>query len=435
MLKNIDPNLYQLIQKEHLRQINSIELIASENYTSNAVLECLGSCLVNKYSEGSVGRRYYGGNQVIDEIETLCNERALKAFHLDSDVWSVNVQPYSGSVANLAAYNALLQPHDRIMGLGLESGGHLTHGYYTSKKKVSVSSIFYESFPYHLNQDGYIDYDKLEENALLFNPKLIICGGSAYSRDLDYKRFREIADKVGAYLLCDMSHFNGFVATQQLNNPFEYCDVVTTTTHKLLRGPRSAMIFSKKELSNLIDLSVFPSIQGGPHNHQIGALAVQLKEVMTDEYEEYIKQVHLNIKTFSDKMIEYGYHVMTNGTDTHLVLINVKKTGLTGSKVEKICEYVDISLNKNSIYGDTSAFNPSGIRIGSPWMTTRGCKEREFVKIAEFIHRCIQIGLVIQEERGKMLKDFVKGFEGNKELEDLKKDIQNFMNELNDKLN
>ena len=434
MLKNIDPNLYQLIQKENLRQINSIELIASENYTSNAVLECLGSCLVNKYSEGSVGRRYYGGNQVIDEIETLCNERALKAFHLDSDVWGVNVQPYSGSVANLAVYNALLQPHDRIMGLGLESGGHLTHGYYTSKKKVSISSIFYESFPYHLNQDGYIDYDKLEENALLFNPKLIICGGSAYSRDLDYKRFREIADKVGAYLLCDMSHFNGFVATQQLNNPFEYCDVVTTTTHKLLRGPRSAMIFSKKELSSLIDLSVFPSIQGGPHNHQIGALAVQLKEVMTDEYKEYIKQVHINIKTFSDKMIEYGYHVMTNGTDTHLVLINVKKAGLTGSKVEKICEYVDISLNKNSIYGDTSAFNPSGIRIGSPWMTTRGCKEGEFVKIAEFIHRCIQIGLVVQEERGKMLKDFVKGFEGNKELEDLKKDIQNFMNELNKKI-
>lgn len=431
MLKNFDPELYNLVQKEHNRQINSIELIASENYASHAVLECLGSCLTNKYSEGYIGRRYYGGNEVIDEIESLCIKRALEAFHLNPDEWSVNVQSYSGSVANLAAYNALLDPHDRIMGLGLESGGHLTHGYYTSKKKVSISSIVYESLPYHLNDSGYIDYDKLEDNAILFNPKLIICGGSAYSRDIDYQRLRSIADKVGAYLLCDMSHFNGFVATQMLNNPFQYCDVVTTTTHKLLRGPRSAMIFSKKDLAPLIDASVFPSIQGGPHNHQIAAVAVQLKDVMTKEYQEYIEQVQKNISKFAEKMMEYGYHIMTDGTDNHLVLVNVKKAGLTGSKVEKICEYINISLNKNSIYGDTSAFNPSGIRVGSPWMTTRGCKEEEFVKIAEFIHRSIQIGLKIQEESGKMLKEFVKGFDGNKDLEDLKKDIQMFMDRVN----
>ena len=431
MLKKSDPKLYNLIQKENNRQINSIELIASENYTSKPVIECLGSCLTNKYSEGYVGRRYYGGNEVIDEIESLCIKRALKAFHLHSDEWSVNVQPYSGSIANFITYNALLNPHDRIMGLGLESGGHLTHGYYTSKKKVSVSSIVYESLPYHLDNNGYIDYNKLEENALLFNPKLIICGGSAYSRDIDYQRFREIADKVGAYLLCDMSHFNGFVATKMLNNPFEYCDVITTTTHKLLRGPRSAMIFSKKNISQLIDASTFPSIQGGPHIHQIAGVATQLKEVMTDDYSKYITQVHKNISVFADKMIEYGYNIVSDGTDTHLVLINVKNAGLTGSKVEKICEYVNISLNKNSIYGDVSAFNPSGIRIGSPWMTTRGCKEAEFIKIAEFIHRCIQIGLEVQKGSGKMLKDFVKGLDGNEDLGILKNDIQEFMDKIN----
>jgi len=431
MLKNFDPELYKLIQKEHHRQVNSIELIASENYTSDHVLECLGTCPNRKYAEGEIGARYYGGCEYIDEIELLCKKRALKAFHLNSEEWGVNVHCHSGSVANLIAYNAILEPHDRIMAMSLPSGSHLSHCHSSDNKKISISSKIYECLHYTLNNEGYIDYDQLESNALLYRPKLIICGYSAYSRDLDYQRFKKIADHVGAYLMCDMSHFNGFVAAKLLNNPFDYCDIVTSTTHKLLRGPRSSMIFSRKELNKQIDFSAFPSVLGGSTYDIITALTCQLKEVDTEEYREYIKQVHKNIKIFAEKIMEYGYHIMTDGTDNHLVLINVKKTGLTGSKVEKLCEYVNISLNKNSIYGDASAFNPSGIRIGSPWMTTRGCKEEEFVKIAEFIHRSIQIGVKIQEESGKMLKDFVKRFDGDQNLEDLRKDVQEFMDKLN----
>lgn len=433
MLKSFDPELYELIEEEHVRQLNSIELIASENFTSPQVLECLGSILTNKYSEGEVSNRYYGGCHVVDKIESLCKKRALDAFHLNETEWKVNVQPYSGSIANLAVYNGLLQPHDRLMGLGLPSGGHLTHGYYTEKRKVSISSIVYESLPYQVKDDGYIDYNKLEENALLFKPKLIICGGSCYPRDIDYKCFREIANKVGAYLLCDMSHFNGFVVCNELNNPFEYCDVVTMTTHKLLRGPRSAVIFSKKELSDRINFSVFPSIQGGPHNNQIAALCTQLKEVQTEKYHKYIKQVKSNAKILAETLIRKGYNLSTNGTDTHLVLLNVRDKGLTGSKVEKICEYVNISLNKNSIYGDKSAVTPGGIRLGTPWMSSRGCQEEDFIMIANFLDRVINVALKIQESKGKLLKDFIKEFDKNEDLQELKKDVQIFMDKINKK--
>lgn len=428
ILSKKDPKLFNLILKEYTRQKTSLELIASENFTSKSVMECLGSVLTNKYSEGQVGARYYGGCQVIDEIEQLCKDRAMSAYKLNPNVWSVNVQPYSGSPANMAVYLGLLKPHDRIMGLDLPSGGHLTHGFYTKNKKISATSIVFESFPYKIKKDGYIDYDSLETIARDYKPQMIICGSSAYPRDFDYRRFREIADINGSYLLCDMAHISGLVATSKMNSPFEYCDVVTSTTHKTLRGPRSGIIFSKKELSEKIDFSVFPGLQGGPHNHQIAALATQLMEVNTEEFRDYITQVMLNAKALSNHLMNHGFKLVTNGTDNHLLLVDLRNKGVTGSKVEYIAECVDISLNKNSIFGDTSASNPSGIRIGTPALTTRGFTEADFVKVGDFIIEVVELSRLIQNESGKKLVDFKcvaheKYFE---EIARLKNDINKF---------
>jgi glycine hydroxymethyltransferase len=430
-LSKQDPEIFNLIEKEKKRQKYCLELIASENFTSEAVMEANGSILTNKYSEGQPGKRYYGGNEYIDEIELLCKKRALGLYELDLSLWCVNVQSYSGSTANFSVYTALLDPGDTIMGLDLPSGGHLTHGYKTVDKwgivkKISSSAIYFNSVCYTVSDTGYIDYESLENKAMSCSPKLIICGASAYPRDWDYKRLRDIADRCGAYLMADMAHISGLVAKKEANNPFEFCDVVTTTTHKTLRGPRAGLVFCKKDLENVIDFAIFPGCQGGPHNNTIAAVAVALKEAQSCEFKKYIKQVKSNAKVLAKTLQEYGYKIVTNGTDNHIVLWDLRPLNLTGSKMEKICEYVNITLNKNSVYGDKSAMTPGGVRIGTSALTTRGFKETDFKIIGELLHETCKLAMKIQDKEGKLLRNFEENLKSNQKVKVLNNIVQSF---------
>ncbi|KAI3689144.1 hypothetical protein L2E82_47093 [Cichorium intybus] len=428
-LEEIDPEIADIIELEKARQWKGFELIPSENFTSLSVMQAVGSVMTNKYSEGYPGARYYGGNEYIDMAERLCQKRALEAFNLDPSKWGVNVQSLSGSPANFQVYTALLKPHERIMALDLPHGGHLSHGYQTDTKKISAVSIFFETMPYRLDEStGYIDYDQMEKSAVLFRPKLIVAGASAYARVYDYARMRKVCDKQKAVLLADMAHISGLVAAGVVPSPFEYADVVTTTTHKSLRGPRGAMIFFRKGLKEInkkgqevmydfedkINQAVFPGLQGGPHNHTITGLAVALKQATTPEYKAYQEQVLANCKKFSQSLIEKGYDLVSGGTDNHLVLVNLRNKGIDGSRVEKVMELVHIAANKNTVPGDVSAMVPGGIRMGTPALTSRGFLEDDFVKVAELFDASVKLALKIKAaSTGTKLKDFVATMNGD----------------------
>jgi len=427
-----DEELYYILEKETERQRCSLELIASENFVSRSVLEANGTIFTNKYSEGYPGKRYYGGNEHIDELENLCMKRALEAFNLDPNIWGVNVQSYSGSTANFAVYTALLNPNDRLMGLDLPSGGHLTHGYYTSNKKISNSSIYFQSLPYKVGNDFLIDYDGLERDATNFKPRLIIVGASAYPRDYDYVRFRKIADINKSYLMCDMAHTSGLISAGLLKSPFEYCDVVTTTTHKTLRGPRAALIFYKKELKDLIDFAVFPSSQGGPHNNTICAITTALKEVNTEEFKKYATQVIVNAKFLADYLIDIGYDIITGGTDNHIVLVNLRNKEINGSRFEKIAELCNVSVNKNTVATDKSALNPSGIRLGTSALSSRGFLEGDIKFVADIIDTITRLTQKIQQQcLTNKLDEFIhKTQDFMDEINIIKNTVSNYCNKF-----
>ncbi|PSR89015.1 serine hydroxymethyltransferase [Coniella lustricola] len=462
-LKDADPAMYDIIENEKKRQKHFINLIPSENFTSQAVLDALGSPMQNKYSEGYPGARYYGGNEFIDASERLCQQRALETFGLDNKQWGVNVQSLSGAPANLYVYSALMNTHDRLMGLDLPHGGHLSHGYQTPTKKISMISKYFETLPYRLDEStGYINYDQMEELAMLYRPKIIIAGTSAYSRFIDYARIREICNKANAYLVADMAHISGLVAAKVIPSPFSFADIVTTTTHKSLRGPRGAMIFFRKgvrrqnpktkedelyDLEGPINSSVFPGHQGGPHNHTIAALSVALKQAQSPEFRAYSEQVLANSRALARRLGDpkdkggLGYKLVSGGTDNHLVLVDLKPHEIDGARVERVMELVGVASNKNTVPGDKSALMPGGLRMGTPAMTTRGFNEDDFARVADIVDRAVAIALRVSkaakknaEEKGikapnrlKVFQEYLGAGENDPEILQLRSEVEDWV--------
>lgn len=382
-VRNVDPEIAEAIVAEQNRQNDHIELIASENWVSKAVMAAMGSPLTNKYAEGYPGKRYYGGCECVDVVENLARERAKELFGCDY----VNVQPHSGAQANMAVFFAILQPGDTFMGMNLAHGGHLTHG-----SPVNMSGKYFNVVPYGVNDDGFIDYDEVLRIAKECKPKMIVAGASAYARAIDFKRFREIADEVGAVLMVDMAHIAGLVAAGLHESPIPYAHVTTTTTHKTLRGPRGGMILSSNEVNEKYNFNkaVFPGIQGGPLMHVIAGKAVCLKEALTDEYKEYQKQVVKNAACLAQALTERGFKIVSGGTDNHLMLVDLQNLDLTGKEVEKLLDSVHITANKNTVPNDPkSPFVTSGIRLGTPAITTRGAKEDDMIVIADAIKAAV----------------------------------------------
>jgi glycine hydroxymethyltransferase len=374
-----DPQVYEIIKREEQRQKEGIELIASENYVSTAVLTAMGSILTNKYSEGYPGKRYYGGNEIIDQAENLAIARGKELFGAEH----VNVQPLSGSPANLAVYMALLQPGDKVLGFSLDQGGHLSHGH-----PLNFSGKLYTIIPYFVNKETeIIDMDEVEAIAMREKPKMILAGFSAYSRSMDWARFRAIADKCGAFLFADIAHIAGLVAGKQLENPIPFCDVVSTTTHKTLRGPRGAMIMCREQFASAIDKAVFPGVQGGPHDHINAAKAIAYGEALKPEFAEYSKAVIANARALAGALQEKGYRIISGGTDNHLMLVDVfGSKNITGKEAEKALEKVGISINKNMIpFDPRKPLDPSGVRLGTPALTTRGCGANDMKTVADLI--------------------------------------------------
>ena len=378
-----DQEIFDLIEKEHKRQLKGMELIASENFVSDEVMQAMGSYLTNKYAEGYPGKRYYGGCEHVDVVETLAIERAKRLFGAEH----ANVQPHSGSQANFAVYFAMLKPGDTIVGMNLSHGGHLTHG-----SPVNVSGTYFNVVPYGVNAETQqIDYDEFRKIVLESKPKLIIAGGSAYSRQIDFKKMADVAHEVGAIFMVDMAHFAGLVAAGLHPNPVEYADIVTTTTHKTLRGPRGGMILCKEEYAKAIDKSVFPGIQGGPLMHVIAAKAVAFGEALQPEFKEYAEQVIKNAKVLAAELMAKGLTIVSGGTDTHVMLVDVRNTGLTGKEAEHLLDEIGITANKNTIpFDPASPFVTSGVRLGTPALTTRGLKEDDMKEIADIIATVLQ---------------------------------------------
>lgn len=398
-VKNYDPDLAKAIEQETQRQNDHIELIASENFVSKAVMSAMGSTLTNKYAEGYPGKRYYGGCDYVDVVEDLARDRAMELFGCTY----ANVQPHSGAQANMAVFFCLLKPGDTVMGMNLDHGGHLTHG-----SPVNMSGSYFNIVPYGVNDQGFIDYDKLEEIALECKPKLIVAGASAYARKIDFKRFREVADKVGAFLMVDMAHIAGLVAAGLHESPIPYAHVTTTTTHKTLRGPRGGMILSSKEFAEEYKLnkSVFPGIQGGPLMHVIAAKAVCFKEALQPEFKTYAKNVVDNAAALAQGLMKRGFDIVSGGTDNHLMLVDLRSKGVTGKEAEKLLDAANITCNKNTIPNDPEKpFVTSGIRLGTAAVTTRGMNTQDMDMIAEAISLLINDVEANKEKAMAMVKE------------------------------